>query len=169
MARTQKVDPDAVLNRISRIGPSASITRGEAAAVLAWLMHDPSYLLRKLIGNQIDRAVSPRGPKRRIPTLARQSDGRLLCDDLAHWAAEQYKRPFSELPQLPRAHRVICSISDSAVASDSFEFEAYPATLERCHAEMKQMYKEIRSLKRELAGKELEFKQRRLASLQPKK
>lgn len=175
MARNYKVDAEAVLARVQREGPDARVTRGQAVAILDLLLKgSASYQRRKRIGVQLDTARQPASRRSRVPRIEHTSAG-FTVDDLAHWAVGLYRQALDGLPRRPRIRTMTGSFSDVAVASDRVTLLVYPGTVERCHAEMRQMYAEIRSLTlelaakdRELAGKEQEFKDRQTARLKKK-
>jgi len=175
MGRNQKIDPHPVLARVQGEGPDAILTRGEAAAILDLLLDgSSSYQRRKQLGDQLDIASRPRGRRGRIPGISKVASG-FTADDLVHWAKEYHRQDLVDLPRRPRCRQVRARFNDVAVVSDSVEMVIFPGTIDRCHDELRRAHAQIREMKlalaareREIAGKEMEFRDRVTARLKRK-
>lgn len=154
MARNQKVDAQAVLEKVVRFGVSQYLDRGEAAALLESQLGGSSseaYRVRKRIGTQMDHASRIRTDRARIPPLKRRRDCRVRVGDLLRWARQHFKRPFENLPKHPPMTFELPPLESHATGHGSAVEFVFSDNLERCHSLMRSMQAEIERLRDELA------------------
>lgn len=161
MPRNQKIDAQAVLERIHREGPDALLTRGEAAAVIAERVKDRADTdrsARNRIGLQLDRDRSKGGDPYVDKGIVCNSQGQFTADEIAYWASIRYPGQFSDLPTKPRVYFMVCC--DGMVAGSETTSQHIPGTLKECQAALAEAIETIGRMHRERHEAEQERKRR---------